>query len=85
MYSFNESTKEAVLNALDKTNDEKSSSMDVENLSQSQHDLGDMWHQLYDDCLSALKFVWKETLSIFTKRDTCLLKGYTTERERVGI
>ncbi|PWA96496.1 tetratricopeptide repeat (TPR)-like superfamily protein [Artemisia annua] len=75
MYSFNQSTKEAVMNVLDKANDEKSSSMDVENLSQSQHDLADMWHKLYDDCLSALQICVEGDLKHFHKARYMLAQG----------
>ncbi|GJU18335.1 tetratricopeptide repeat-like superfamily protein [Tanacetum coccineum] len=75
MYSFNQSTKEAVMNALDKTNDEKSASMGFENLSQSQHDLGDMWHKLYDDCLSALQICVEGDLKHFHKARYMLAQG----------
>ena len=63
------------MNALDKTNDEKSSSMDVENLSQSQHDLGDMWQKLYDDCLSALQICVEGDLKHFHKARYMLAQG----------
>lgn len=74
-YSFSQSTKETVTNILDGTNPEKSTCMNVENFNHSQHDLGDAWHMLYNDCLSALQICVEGDLKHFHKARYMLAQG----------
>lgn len=84
MYSFSQSMKETVMNILDKTNPENSPCMDADNLNTgtdsenvnpSQCNLGEMWHMLYSDCLSALQICVEGDLKHFHKARYMLAQG----------
>lgn len=64
MYSFSQTTKETVMNILDKSNPEN-----------TPHDSGDMWHILYNDCLSALQICIEGDLKHFHKARYMLAQG----------
>ncbi|KAI3756000.1 hypothetical protein L1987_55812 [Smallanthus sonchifolius] len=68
MHSFNQSTQETVMNILDKTDHNTS-------------DFGDMWHMLYNDCLSALQICVEGDLKHFHKARYMLAQGLYSKGE----
>ncbi|XP_059645535.1 calcineurin-binding protein 1 isoform X2 [Cornus florida] len=85
-YSFNQSTKEAVMNILGRMGSEISDSlMDVEEKSTQanpedgnqvgSHHLEDAWNMLYSDCLSALEICVEGDLKHFHKARYMLAQG----------
>ncbi|KAI7732217.1 hypothetical protein M8C21_006100 [Ambrosia artemisiifolia] len=68
MHSFSQSTKEAVMNILDKTNGDTL-------------DSGDMWHMLYNDCLSALQICVEGDLKHFHRARYMLAQGLYNKGE----
>lgn len=66
-YSFNQTTKETVMNILDRV--EKSHLVD------ESHRLDNVWHLLYSDCLSALQICVEGDLKHFHKARYMLAQG----------
>ncbi|GAB4837158.1 hypothetical protein Ancab_002069 [Ancistrocladus abbreviatus] len=75
-YSFNESTKETVMNMLDKLSVENQLPLDRTDCSgQESHQLDNAWDMLYNDCLSALEICVEGELKHFHKARYMLAQG----------
>ncbi|VFQ73182.1 unnamed protein product [Cuscuta campestris] len=84
-YSFNQSTKEAAVDALHKVGTKMLPSLSTEDISSnaccenkrivSLHKLEEVWHMLYRDCLSALEVCVEGDLKHFHKARYMLSKG----------
>ncbi|CAK9158814.1 unnamed protein product [Ilex paraguariensis] len=77
-YSFTQSTKDTVMNMFDRMDPETSQSpVDVEGSTDGNSDykLEEVWHMLYDDCLSALKICVEGDLKHFHKARYMLAQG----------
>ncbi|KAJ0768780.1 putative tetratricopeptide-like helical domain superfamily, histone transcription regulator 3/CABIN1 [Helianthus annuus] len=72
LHSFSQTTKETVMNILDKT--------DTDTL-----DSGEMWHMLYNDCLSALQICVEGDLKHFHKARYMLAQGLYNKGESGDI
>nr|XP_043628202.1 calcineurin-binding protein 1 [Erigeron canadensis] len=76
MYSLSQSTKDTVMDILDKSNLYNPNIItDDRNINHSQSDLGDAWHMLYNDCISALQSCVEGDLKHFHKARYMLAQG----------
>ncbi|XP_071727295.1 calcineurin-binding protein 1 [Rutidosis leptorrhynchoides] len=79
VHAFSQSTKETVMNILDKINaenvDNPNTGTNSENVSYTQSDLGDVWNLLYSDCLSALQICVEGDLKHFHRARYMLSQG----------